>query len=56
MTEINIFYWYIKPKKWIKSKKYADFGYKLEKFVSHSKMITKMGEMKSEKFTIIFAF
>ncbi len=57
MTKIGIFYGWVKPKKWIKSKKYADFGHKLGKFVSNLKMnITKMGKMKSGKFMIIFAF
>ncbi len=27
MAESDIFFWWIKPKKWIKSKKYADFGW-----------------------------
>ncbi len=26
MVEINVFFWRIKPKKWIKLKKYTDFG------------------------------
>ncbi len=43
MTEINIFYWCIKQKTWIKSKKYVAFGHKLGKLVSNLKMnITKM--------------
>ncbi len=57
MAELNLFYGQIKPKKQIKSKKHADFGCKSEKLASYLKMnITKMGKMKSEKLTIIFAF
>ncbi len=26
MAKIDLFLWWINPKKWIKSKKYADFG------------------------------
>ncbi len=56
MTKINVFFFFlIKPKKCIKSKKYADLGSKLGKLVSTLLNITKMGKMQiSEKFMIIF--
>ncbi len=57
MPEINIYFGRIKPKKRIKSKRYADFGRKPGKLVSNLKMnITKMGKPKYEKFMIIFTF
>ncbi len=58
MAEINIFFWRIKPKKWIKVEKYADFGCKPRKLAPNLKMnITKMEKMlKFKKFMIIFNF
>ncbi len=45
MADVNVLFWQIKPKKWIKSKKYSDFGHKQEKLAYNLKVnITKMGE------------
>ncbi len=42
--------WQIKPKKWIKCKKYANFGCKLEKLASNLMLnIIKMGKNKMQK-------
>ncbi len=56
MAEINIFFMR-KTKKTNKIEKMAEFGRKLGKLVSNSKMnITKTRKTKFKKFMIIFAF
>ncbi len=53
MAEIDLFFWWIKPKKWINSKKYSFFGQAGKVSVQLNKEYKHVE--KSEKFMIIFA-
>ncbi len=56
MAKIYLFFWWIKSKKWIKLKKYADFGHARKISDQLDDEYYKNGKMlKSEKFMKIFA-